>query len=169
MCLYPDTVNALVFTQYPMRFGELEMTDNLSLSFAADEMELRSALAQVRDFLSGAGFSKCVLGSVEIVLAEAANNVIEHAYADVPNGQVEMRLKITDTGLDAVLEDEGAAMPNGKIPEGRHHDLNVDLHDLPEGGFGWSLIREMTDGLTYNRIGERNQLSMHMRLDAAMS
>ena len=169
MCRLPETLNALEFTQYPVGFGEPEMTEKLVLSFAAEEQALRVALAQVRDFLNASGFPESFLGNVELVLAEAVNNVIEHAYANIHGGQVEIRLEKTDSGIVVFLEDDGAAMPDGMAPEGRLHDLKVDLKDLPEGGFGWFLIRELTDSLEFNRIGNRNQLCVHMRVEPGSS
>ncbi len=152
-----------------MGFGESEMTDSLSLSFAADEMALRAALGQVREYLANSGFPECFLGSVELVLAEAVNNVIEHAYADRPEGQIDLHLEKRDAVVVITIEDEGVQMPGGRAPEGRQHDLDVEVEDLPEGGFGWFLIRSLTDRLDFSRIGSRNRLCIHMRADRAVS
>lgn len=152
-----------------MRLGESGMADNLSLSLDANEMALRASLKQVRDYLADCGFSESFLGNVEIVLAEAVNNVIEHAYAEMPDGRIDMRLERTDTGIVIFLEDEGVEMPGGVAPAGRSHDLDVDVDNLPEGGFGWFLIRTLTDRLEFSRIGKRNRLCMHMQANQGAS
>jgi serine/threonine-protein kinase RsbW len=46
-------------------------------------------------------------------------------------------------------------MPNLQLPQGAPADLS-DLDDLPEGGFGWFLIRAMTSDLVYHRTGGQN-------------
>ena len=55
--------------------------------------------------------------------------------------------------------------PGAKCPRAWPHDLEaLGEQDLPEGGFGWFLIRELTHDLTYRRDGSRNHLSFRMVL-----
>ena len=42
----------------------------------------------------------------------------------------------------------------------------MGLHDLPEGGFGWGMIRDLTDDLSYRRDGARNELRFTVDLDS---
>ena len=56
-------------------------------------------------------------------------------------------------------------MPGGDLPGARQATI-VDVADLPEGGFGWYLIRTLTQELTYLRDGERNLLSMCIDVDS---
>ncbi len=90
------------------------------------------------------------------MLAEVLNNVAEHAYGRAgwagggggvgrPGG---VRCRVTD---------RGHPMPGGEPPEGLLPA--VQPHDLPEGGFGWFLIRELSRDLRYARIGGENVLS----------
>ena len=37
------------------------------------------------------------------------------------------------------------------------------VEELPEGGFGWDLIRQLTTGLAYARVEGRNELTFRMR------
>ena len=139
------------------------MAKHFSLSFRADEMALREALAQAMHFLKASGFHKDIRATVEIVLAEAINNVIEHAYEGANDGQVDLRIDAQDGALSFIIEDDGTPMPGGIAPRGRVHDLECDLQDLPEGGFGWFLIRELTENLKLHRQGSRNRLSFTMQ------
>ena len=51
-------------------------------------------------------------------------------------------------------------MPGGRPPAGRLPDgADCALVDLPEGGFGWHLIRTLTRDLAYVRSGGCNRLS----------
>ena len=96
-------------------------------------------------------------GTAEIVLAEVLNNIVEHAYADQA-GNITLRLVRHDGGLHCTVSDTGAPMPGLCLPEGRFQPLD-DLADLPEGGFGWFLIRSLVTELTYQRIDGENRLS----------
>ena len=102
------------------------------------------------------GLTVAEQGQAEIVLAEVLNNIVEHAYAQFP-GETEVLVAREDGALcfhitDCGLPYPGAAMPKGDLPA-----LDA-LHDMPEGGFGWYLIRRLTSGLTYRRDAGQNRL-----------
>ena len=99
-------------------------------------------------------------GTAEIVLAEVLNNIVEHAYADQA-GDITLRLVRHDGEVHCTVSDTGAPMPGLCLPEGRFQPLK-DLADLPEGGFGWFLIRSLTEGLAYQRSKGRNRLSFQL-------
>ena len=73
-------------------------------------------------------------GTVEIVLAEALNNVVEHAYADYP-GRIEIGITPGEGFVFVQLVDAGLPMPEGELPGGRL-GKTTEIQDLPEGGFG---------------------------------
>lgn len=103
-------------------------------------------------------------GTAELVLAEALNNIVEHAYAQGP-GDIEVTIRRVQDDLDCRIVDKGLPMPDDDPPQGRLPVQNPD--DLPEGGFGWFLIRTLSRDLRYARIGCRNELTF--RLDAGQS
>jgi serine/threonine-protein kinase RsbW len=100
-------------------------------------------------------------GTVEIVIAEALNNIVEHAYANGV-GEIELQLKWSGGKLSVLITDRGHPMPGGNLPEGQLPPADPD--DLPEGGFGWFLIRSLSQDLRYCRADGRNHL--FFRLDA---
>ena len=55
-------------------------------------------------------------------------------------------------------------MPDHTLPMGLPQPIGVDK-DLPEGGFGWFLIRSLTENLTYRRIDARNHLSFQLIIE----
>ena len=59
-----------------------------------------------------------------------------------------------------LIVDEGLVMPDGQLPKGRRlGGPGVALEDLPEGGFGWHLIRSLCADLTYSRVDRQNRLA----------
>lgn len=106
-----------------------------------------------------------VRSSAEIVLAEVLNNIVEHAYAMAP-GEIEVTLKVDAGMLECSIADCGKPMPGGQLPESAAPALG-NLTDLPEGGFGWLLIRTLARDLEYSRLDGRNRLSF--RLEAEQS
>lgn len=104
--------------------------------------------------------SEDLRGTAEIVMAEALNNIVEHAYADGTGG-IEISVDLGDHGLDCTIADHGAPMPNHSLPAGEPHSLD-DLQDLPEGGFGWLLIRSLAQDLQYSRFRDQNYLRFRL-------
>lgn len=104
-------------------------------------------------------------GTVQIVLAEVLNNIAEHAYARYP-GQIEVQLRGGATEICLQTIDRGLPMPDGKLPGGELSET-VALEDLPEGGFGWFLIRTLTRGLAYRRQEGMNVLNFCIDVDYA--
>ena len=114
----------------------------------------------LRDLLPSpifAAYSPDMAVNAEIVLAEVLNNVVEHAYAR-HSGDITLVLRGTGRGLACELTDRGAAMPGLTLPVGAFQDLG-EVEDLPEGGFGWYLIRTLVEDLRYERRGDENHLS----------
>lgn len=121
------------------------------------------ALGHVIDWLDRQGHSEDLKGSAELVLAEAINNVIEHAYRDTDLGVIELVFEPSEHGFACTMRDNGYEIPGGVAPEGRLPDVDVDRQELPEGGYGWHLIHLLTQDLAYARTGDTNELRFSMR------
>ena len=105
-----------------------------------------------------------LIARVEIALAELFNNIAEHAYRDSGCGEVRCMMGSNEAVMIVEVTDQGGPMPGGEIPEGTLPDMDVDLADLPEGGFGWFLIRSQADGLSLQRLGLGNCTRLNFNL-----
>lgn len=125
------------------------------------ETAVRSGLAHAMACLAPLTLGTDDAGTVELVLAEALNNVVEHALAsNVVPSLIELRGSHGTGGLKLVIIDQGAPMPKGKAPNAKQPDLNVPVLDLPEGGFGWFMIHTLATEVTYARVGQANHLTL---------
>ncbi len=133
----------------------------LNFVIPATNMAVRRMLHGLHLSLLANGLSEADMEHVEIVLAEVLNNVVEHAYADRQRGSIAMVTRLKSYELEIELIDTGAPMPNDQLPCGTlsAHD---SMEDLPEGGFGWHLIRALTDRLEYVREKGQNRLTLHI-------
>ena len=125
----------------------------------ANDMAVRALLKEMRDWLLQMGLDDASCGRVEIALAEALNNVVEHAYTG-GTGAIRMEMTHTEGDLQVTLRDKGAALPRLRPPAGDPPALHDDRDSLPEGGFGWFLIRNLTRGLHYARDAGENRLTL---------
>ncbi|MBL9059213.1 MAG: ATP-binding protein [Mangrovicoccus sp.] len=121
-------------------------------------------MAAVRDALQVWEIDQLTAGAVEIVLAEVLNNIVEHAYVDLMSGEICVWIERRTEDLAIAVIDDGRPLPGGTIPDPCEPDLDVATPDLPEGGFGWGLIRTLSSGLSYRRMSERNRLAFRIPL-----
>lgn len=138
--------------------------DEMKLVFPASPLAVRNALKASITGLAHLKLSQDEKGVIEIVLAEVLNNVVEHAYKQHRSGVIEMRVKRQSDRLLISVLDDGVPMPNHDLPTSAARDVDVPIADLPEGGFGWFLIKELTQDLHYKRSGIRNQLDFTILL-----
>lgn len=132
----------------------------LRLHFAGTADAVREALADPRLIQALACYSEDLVINAEIVLAEVLNNIVEHAYAQV-GGDIQLVLSPLSSGLACRLSDHGAEMPGLQLPKGAFQPLG-EIVDLPEGGFGWFLIRSLVQDLRYERVEGENILSFRL-------
>ncbi len=140
--------------------------DRFSRRFPAEPHAVREALrAAVARFARR--ISPEDAGALELTLAEVLNNIAEHAYGGRADGPVDLALCHSGGALNCRIEDRGRPMPQFALPEGALPPTAVAVGDLAEGGWGWSLVRCLTEDLAYERDGDRNRLTFRIPLDAA--
>lgn len=142
------------------QLADLLVDADFRLTLAAEPLSVRAGLAQIAASAPMGQLSADHRATAQIVLAEVLNNIAEHAYADAP-GDISISLAATAAGLDCRIIDRGQEMPGGMPPAG-----TLPEEELPEGGFGWFLIRSLTRDLTYLRKDGQNLLSFVIPDDA---
>ena len=138
----------------------------LHLHFASDPESVGGTLERIMVAVAALHLSDDDQSTTELVLAEVINNIVEHAYQERPDGQIELILTGSYLSIHCRLTDQGIAMPAGNIPNKKVHDLDCAIDDLPEGGFGWNIIRELTRDIKYHRLNGRNHLSFDLHFQA---
>ncbi len=132
-----------------------------TLAFPATAVGTRHALCDLSVALAGAGLAAELLSRVETVLAEVLNNIAEHACRAEPAALVRLAAEHGGGGVGVRVRDGGRPWPGGAPPDGALPDRDVPRDRLPEGGFGWFLIRAQSDFLLYRREGRENTLELH--------
>lgn len=133
----------------------------ISLTFAATPLAVRQTLSRTLHGLAGLRLDPEERGAVELVLAEALNNVVEHAYAGA-SGWVQLDCCHDDLGLHVTIRDRGRPMPRDGLPLGEAANDGRAPVDMPEGGFGWFIIRDLARDIRYRREGGMNVLSLRI-------
>lgn len=97
-------------------------------------------------------------GLAELALAEVLTNIVRHACAGAERRSIRLELWLNAPDLWCRVTDDGAPMPDGRLPATRL----APPESLPEGGFGWPLIRHLTRDLRYRRDAGQNVLSFRI-------
>ena len=84
---------------------------------------------------------------VELGIVEALNNVIEHGYQNQFDQPIQVRLELSEQSLVCQIRDFGVqwCMRESDGQELRQEGGETALEDIPEGGFGLFLIRQVMD------------------------
>ena len=130
------------------------------VEFQSDPLAVREELARLADRPPVSMLEDDLQATAQIVLAEVLNNIVEHAYAGT-TGRIEMTLWVADGTLRCEVRDYGLALPGERLPEGALPPADADA--LPEGGFGWHMIRSLTGDLAYRRRDGCNHLGFTLR------
>lgn len=133
---------------------------SLVIEAVSAEHAARDTLARMAAQLAAWDVPDAVAGQVQIAVAEVLNNVVEHAYGWRDGEPFTLRLTQRAGRLTCRVTDQGRPFPGLVLPEGCPANLDLPRDQLPEGGFGWFMIRALTERLTYERRGDSNILTL---------
>lgn len=127
----------------------------LSLSFKPDFRNIDEARTKLEGFcrdIYNEPSSESKLSEFLIAATEMMNNAVEHSNAgtigiELIAGEKEVIFRIATGGERFDPAEKGISMPN------------LD-GELPEGGFGLALIKELTDGMRYEYLNGKNILTI---------
>ena len=135
----------------------------MHLSQPKDFLSVRSTLAAIRNDFLYQGHQAAEFLKIEMVLAEALNNIAEHGGPSVQDSPIVIKWHYEQGVFSAILVDRGSPYPAAVITETGGPRLDVADTDFPEGGFGWHIISQLCDTVHYQRNANRNQLAIGLR------
>ena len=127
------------------------------------ERSVRATLGEVCGWMRQRHLDDDDIGTAELVVAEILNNVVEHAYPSKRDGWISLRVDDLGDFLSVSVVEGGAAMAGGILPETDLPRIDTAAASMPEGGFGWALIRRLAQDLAYRRRNGRNRVSLNLR------
>lgn len=131
----------------------------IDCSFPSTFGHVSSHLAKLDAEMDRRAVAASCKGDVLIVLGEVLNNIVEHAYSEAEEGQIELKAHTKDDTVYITTVDKGPPMPPNALSPAQLPEHSGALEDLPEGGFGWFMIHSLTDDMSYERVEGQNRLS----------
>lgn len=122
----------------------------------------------MQQFLNSQSVSNEMIEQVELCLVEVVNNAYEHAYQysdELPidfscffNSEDELVIEVSDYGK-AMSQDEFSRAVQGEFIEPDPDDPET----WTTSGRGFIIVVQLTDGLEYNSVGDKNTFKILKR------
>jgi phosphoserine phosphatase RsbU/P len=123
--------------------------------------ELDSANQTLTEFGRRHGLPESVLHDLNLVVGELLTNIISYGYVDDGEHEITVRLSVEPGEIRVEVEDDAKPFNPLEVPEA---DTTKPLDERVVGGLGIHLVRQLTDGLEYQRHEGKNLLTMRKRL-----
>lgn len=136
----------------------------LSLVLRNDLSELKRMSEAVSAWCRDNGLSSAAEFHINLALDEIVSNVIRYGWKDSDEHHLDVRLVVLNG--EATLEIEDDAAPFNPL-EAPAPDLDRHVDERPVGGLGIHLVRQVMDGLGYQRLDGKNQLVLKKKIDGA--
>lgn len=94
-------------------------------------------------------------GQLELMLVEAVNNVIEHAYQNEQGLPIEVEFTASKSTIMLIIKDHGKPIPSSII---KTEAKMPETSELPEGGWGLALIHSLSDDIKHYTEAGTNTL-----------
>jgi len=129
--------------------------------------QVAQATQQLRALLP-AWLSDSECDAIELAIAEALTNIVEHGFGADSTETVRLRLRERDSALEIDLWDEGRAIPSRRLkladPSTTFQYDPTNLAELPEGGMGLALIKSAFHEVRYGSRAGVNRLHLVRRM-----
>jgi serine/threonine-protein kinase RsbW len=146
--------------------------DVIAVETISHPLAVREILAALMARLASWNLPADDLERFELVVAEVLNNVYEHACGYEDGIYVAATARLEPPVLRIEVVDRGAPMPGLALPERKPARAPAEARSLPraampEGGWGWMMIHDLTRSVRYERRDDENHLHMLLPLGAA--
>ncbi len=128
-----------------------------------DLAELARLAGEVESFGERRALDAKTIFNVNLILDELLTNTINYGY-DGGEHWIDVTIDHRGDTLTIALEDD--ARPFDPLAA-REPDLDAALEDRPIGGLGIHLVKTFMDDVRYERVGDRNRMTLRKRTGQA--
>jgi sigma-B regulation protein RsbU (phosphoserine phosphatase) len=108
------------------------------------------------------GMDMAIAIQMNLAMEEAVVNVMDYAYPAGTVGDVTIEAESDDNQLQFTIIDSGTPFdPTAK----EEVDTTLSAEERPIGGLGIHLVRQLMDSINYERIDEKNILTLRKKID----
>ena len=133
----------------------------LNITFRNDIAEISRLAGFIDEVAEKFSLPMDMVFSLNLVLEEAVTNVIMYAYPKEEHEFIYLSADIQDGSLVFVLTDSGKEFDPTLMPDA---DISLSAEDRQIGGLGIFLIRQIMNEVKYERIDNKNVLTLEKKL-----
>ena len=131
------------------------------LTFKNEEQELSRVAAFMEGVCDELQLDMHVAMKLQVAMEEMVTNVIFYAYPEGTSADITLTAESDGKEVAFVLSDTGKPFdPTAK----EDADLDVNPMDREQGGMGILIVKNIMNEVTYERLGDMNQLTMKKKL-----
>ena len=131
------------------------------LTFKNEEQELARVAEFMESVCDELQLDMHVSMKLQLAIEEMVTNVIFYAYPKEVSANITLAAESDGKELTFVLSDSGKPFdPTAKDAP----DLDVDPMDREQGGMGILIVKNIMNEVSYQRLGDTNQLTMKKTL-----
>lgn len=118
---------------------------------------------RVEAYMAKDGISPETAMTANLCLEELLTNTIKYGYRDDQVHEIGIDVSLENEELTIEIVDDAAPFdPTSDAPA---PDIDASIEERPIGGLGIFLVTSFTDSIRYNRLQNRNRLTLKKRLN----
>lgn len=131
------------------------------LKFKNEEKELDRVTEFMESVCDEVQLDMHVAMKLQVAIEEMVTNVIYYAYPEGTSADITLTAESEDKELTFVLSDTGKPFdPTAK----EDADIESNPMDREQGGMGILIVKNIMNEVSYQRLGDTNQLTMKKKL-----
>lgn len=138
----------------------MAIADKLTLLIKNSVGEIPIAIEAVTKWISDRNLSPRVDYLPGLAIEELVTNCIKYAYPAGEEHVLAIELRLADSTLALTVTDDGRPFNPLEAPS---PNLDLPPEERPVGGLGIHLLRQLSDGMDYVRVNDRNRVTLWMQ------
>ena len=131
------------------------------LTFKNEEQELTRVAEFMENVCDELQLDMHVAMKLQLAMEEMVTNVIFYAYPEGTTADISLTAESDDKELTFILSDTGKPFdPTAK----EDADTEINPMDREQGGMGILIVKNIMNEVSYQRLGNTNQLTMKKKL-----
>ena len=150
-------------TMLAIKYTKQKLTERLkqSITLTNDLNSLPKLNEFVDDIAEKLSIDPSQEMKMNLALEEAVVNVIDYAYPEGTQGDINIEAKANDLRLKFIITDSGTPFdPTAQ----KEMDTTLSAEERPIGGLGIHLVRQIMDSINYERVNDKNVLTLRKNL-----
>lgn len=175
--LLPDglAVNAHASSQQRSSTSPAMSQADIKLSIRSDISLVPFVGRALSAMLAASGMTQSRVSSFELAVVEVVTNSIEHGCNNEENQKIDLLFTLTGESVEVSVRDNGDQLPSTVIERYTSAEAAIEVPDvgniaeLPESGWGTSLVATLCDEVRYEHTQYGNTLTLVCYLDDSNS